>query len=328
MDSTVTNKPAAAEWRRPERGHSVAFKLIVWIALRLGRGFTRRLLYPIVGFFWITDARSRRASREFLSKALQPSQTPVSRWHTFKHLYVFAVTLLDRLYVLAGRIQQFDIVIDHEKSRDFPTSPQPGLFVISHLGSFDIMRILGANRRDFKIKFIMDRHQAEQTMRTLASINPEMSLDIIDAGEDHLQMMLQIKEAIADGYMVGLMGDRVFGQEAVHSCDFLGEPATFPLAPWQLALVLKVPVWLCFGLYCGGNQYALHLENMPLETTSTASPKTETKREGGRQGGRRRRQQLAEQATAYYAERLAHYAQLAPYNWFNFYAFWQQSSSK
>ena len=54
--------------------------------------------------------------------------------------------------------------------------------------------------------------------------------------------------------------DRARPGNQVMTADFLGRPAPFPTAPWQLAAALKVPVVLCFGLYRGGNRYDLHFE--------------------------------------------------------------------
>ena len=57
-----------------------------------------------------------------------------------------------------------------------------------------------------------------------------------------------------------LLVERARPGNAVIAADFLGSPAPFPTAPWQLAAALKVPVVLCFGLYRGGNRYDLHFE--------------------------------------------------------------------
>jgi predicted LPLAT superfamily acyltransferase len=74
---------------------------------------------------------------------------------------------------------------------------------------------------------------------------------------------------------------------------------------------MKVPVVLCFGLYRGGNRYDLHFElfahSLEIE--------------------RRQREASLRDVIQRYADRLAHYARTAPYNWFNFYDFWQPGAS-
>jgi predicted LPLAT superfamily acyltransferase len=63
---------------------------------------------------------------------------------------------------------------------------------------------------------------------------------------------------------------------------------------------------LAFGLYRGGNRYDLHFDPFSDGLVIERS---------------RRAEALAE-ILQRFADRLAHYARLAPYNWFNFYDFW------
>jgi predicted LPLAT superfamily acyltransferase len=93
--------------------------------------------------------------------------------------------------------------------------------------------------------------------------------------------------------------------------EFFGDVAQFPLGPWQLAWVMRVPVVLCFGLYRGGKDYQVSFELLTQ----------------GLEGGRRERGALLLQSMQHYARRLEHHAALAPYNWFNFYDFWADESS-
>jgi predicted LPLAT superfamily acyltransferase len=73
--------------------------------------------------------------------------------------------------------------------------------------------------------------------------------------------------------------------------------------------MLKAPVLLFFGLYLGGNRYALHFELFADEIAIR----------------RDHRDEDVQLWTQRYADRLEHYARLTPYNWFNFYDFWGES---
>ena len=99
-------------WRdRRERGSSGAIRLIIWLALHAGRGFCRVLLVPICAYFLVTAPESRRASRQFLGRALGRAAT----WRdTFRHLFVFSTTLLDRVYLLHGRQRELAIEVTNE----------------------------------------------------------------------------------------------------------------------------------------------------------------------------------------------------------------------
>ena len=68
---------------------------------------------------------------------------------------------------------------------------------------------------------------------------------------------------------------------------------------------------LCFGLYLGGNRYRLVFEPF--------GERVEIPRHA--------RGPALDALIARYAQRLEHYIHVAPYNWFNFYDFWQTCRS-
>jgi predicted LPLAT superfamily acyltransferase len=120
--------------------------------------------------------------------------------------------------------------------------------------------------------------------------------------------LIRVKESLDNGYFVGMLGDRVFGGDKTTQCQFQGAPATFPAGPILLAAMMRCPVILFFGLYRGGNRYEIYFEYF-----ADVIVLERDRRAGETQLWMQR-----------YAERLEHYARLAPYNWFNFYPFWDQ----
>src|SRR3546814_16439446 len=72
--------------------------------------------------------------------------------------------------------------------------------------------------------------------------------------------MLAIKQAADEGALIALLVDRTQPGAATQPAEFFGAPARFPVAPWMIAAVLKLPVSLPFGLYRGGNRYDLVFE--------------------------------------------------------------------
>jgi len=177
----------------------------------------------------------------------------------------------------------------------------------SHLGSFDALRVLAQVRPDVKVRVVLDVEQNPALSRVLNALNPTLARSIINARRDGMSTALAIKEALDEKALVTLLVDRARPGNEVVLCDFLGRPAPFPVAPWQLAAALKVPVVLCFGLYRGGNRYDLYFESF-ADTVALE---------------RTRRDEHLREIVARFAGRLEHYARDAPYNWFNFYDFWQ-----
>jgi len=123
--------------------------------------------------------------------------------------------------------------------------------------------------------------------------------------------MLQVKERLEDGALVGMLGDRSLAHDGLQRVDFLGGPADFPAGPWRITAMLKRPVILMVGLYRGGNHYDIHFERLADFSAVTRETRAAAQRD----------------AIERYAARLAEYGRSAPYNWFNFFDFWQPAKS-
>ncbi|HET9206218.1 MAG TPA: acyl-CoA synthetase, partial [Burkholderiaceae bacterium] len=93
---------------------------------------------------------------------------------------------------------------------------------------------------------------------------------------------------------------------------FLGHTARFSDGPFRLALLLRRPLVFMAGLYRGGNRYDVRFE--PLADFS--APPT----------GAQARDNLLRDAMRVYVQRLESLCREAPYNWFNFYDFWNEDA--
>ncbi len=296
------------DWARlPERGNLLALRLILWITLHVGRPAGRALLYPITLYFLATAPTARRGSWRFLRRALgrKPS------WRdSFHHLHCFAATILDRVYFLTGRLDSFDIQISGgQRVLDQVASGQGCLLLGSHLGSFEVLRAMGVTVRRFPIKILMNTEHNQGITRFLNTLNPALAQTIIPIGGP--DSLLRAQESLKQGDLIGALGDRVVPGERVVRCQFFGQETVFPVGLLLLAALTECPVILFFGLYRGKARYELHFETLAERIVLDR---------------RHRQEQLGVWAQRY-AERLEHYARIAPYNWFNFYDYWPEGTS-
>ncbi len=294
------------QWiERPEGGTIFGLKLIRSFTLFFGRTAGRVALYPITLYFLIRRGPERRASRMYLSRVLGRE---ASLWDVAKHIYSFATVTLDRVFFLSGKRERFDVrMINVECLRERWSWGNGVLVFGAHVGSFDALRAMATLRQDVTLRVVLDLEQNPALSRVLNTLNPKLAASIINARQEGTTTALAIKEALDERSIVTLLVDRARPGNNVINIDFLGAPAPFPTAPWQLAAALKVPVVLCFGLYMGGNRYDLHFEQF----------------EDSVHLDRKNREADLRRLMERFAERLAHHARSAPYNWFNFYDFWQ-----
>jgi predicted LPLAT superfamily acyltransferase len=106
----MTFKEHNASWLgQRERGSKHAMRLLAWITLALGRRVGRWFLYPICAYFVVFSVRARRASADYLRRVL--GRPPALR-DIFRHYHVYASTIHDRVYLLAGKYRYFDVRLE------------------------------------------------------------------------------------------------------------------------------------------------------------------------------------------------------------------------
>lgn len=298
-------RSASAHWSdRPEGGGRFAMWLIRAVALHGGRRLARLILYPVTLYFYLRRAPEREASRAFLSRALG---RPARVREVLRHLYAYAATTLDRVYLLTDRHRPFSIRIEGLDALRARLDPQRGILLLgAHVGSFEVLRALPHGRGDLDVRVVLDTRKTPAMTDLLHSLDPELARRVIDASRPGPELVFAMDRALRQGALVAVLGDRARLHEHTVVVDFLGAPARFPTAPFLVAALVKVPVILCWGLYRGGARYDLAFE--PFADTLALT--------------REHRETELQAVVQRYAQRLEAVVREDPYNWFNFYDFW------
>jgi predicted LPLAT superfamily acyltransferase len=304
MRNEEANKSAPVWAAKPERSNTLAIRFIVWVALTLGRRTARLFLYPICLYFFVFAAEARRASRKYLRKVLG-REPRIS--DGFRHIHTFASTILDRVFLLNGRFDKFDVRTHLDGAAKALIDSKRGCILLgAHLGSFEITRAYAAEIDGPPASVVMYEENARKLNTVLKAINPDLTQQVIPLGK--IDSMLKVEQALQRGEFIGILADRGLDQGGAGiSCEFLGEPANFPNGPLRMAYMLKCPVLLMVGAYRGDNRYDLYFEEL-VDMAATELPRNE----------------MIKQAQQHYVARIEHYCRDAPYNWFNFYDFWKQ----
>lgn len=278
-------------------------RVMTWISLRLGRRAGRVVLHLIASYFLLFAPAGRRASSNYLGRALG---RPPGWRDLYRHFFTFAATIHDRVYLVNRRFELFDFEVHGEDTLRRLLAGGKGLLLMgAHLGSFEVIRAIGRKNTELRVTMVMHQNNARKLNAMLAAINPEAVQDIIGLG--HIDSMLKVRERLDEGCVVGMLADRTLGNDTLYPVQILGTNANLPSGPFRIAALLRRPVVFMTGLYLGGNRYAIHFD--PLADFSTVA--------------RGQRDAALEVAMTRYAALLDQYCRKAPYNWFNFFDFWQ-----
>ena len=306
MTAVTAHRPAAWIGNR-ERGSAALLKLMAFLAMRLGRTLSRIALYGIAVYFFLFAPDARRQSRRYLTRAL--GRTPNAR-DRFRHVLNFATTIHDRVYLIHEQYDVFQITIEGESlMRDQVALGQGAFLMGAHMGSFEVIGSVGRRQPGLKVAMAMYEDNARKINAILNAINPKTTPDIISLG--HLDAMLRIADRLDQGAFVGMLGDRTLGEEPVQEVMILGERAYLPTGPMRAAAILRRSVIFMVGLYRGANRYHVVFESIadfakthPMERDAAIRAAVER-----------------------YALLLDRYCRSDPYNWFNFFDFWQPARS-
>jgi predicted LPLAT superfamily acyltransferase len=303
---SVTYEKSAGWLQIRERGNLPLLRLMAWASLRLGRHVGRGLLHLTTVYFVLTSRSMRRASRAYLARALQRRPG----WHDlYRHFFCFATTVHDRIFLLNRRHDLFDIDIRGREHILPLIEAGQGVFLMgAHLGSFEVLRAVGRELPGLRVAMVMHEDGVQRINDVLHAINPAARQGVIGLGR--LDSMLRLHDSLQAGMLVGMLPDRTLGEEAMTPVKLLGSATTLPVGPFRMAAMLRRPVVFMAGLHLGGNRYQLHFDT--LADFSTMAPG--------------QRNAAVQAAIARYAALLEHYCRLAPYNWFNFYDYWNDET--
>lgn len=304
MSQPADHDDTPAWMQREERGSSFWLSVMTRLSLLLGRRCSRLVLFGIALYFVIFARQARHAAQAYLTRALG---RPAGWRDRYRHVLAFSSTIHDRVFLLNDQFDRFAIEpfgteqlhAEYEKGRGV-------LLLGAHLGSFEVLRALVRKNPHLNMSMAMYPENARQINRALASINPRAMLDIISLGT--LDAMLAVNAKLDEGAFVGLLADRAAGPNQYQALPFLGAPAQFPIGPFRLAVMLKRPVYFMAGIYRGGNRYAVYFERLEDFSVATES-----------------RSAAVAALMQNYVAALERYCRAHPYNWFNFYDFWQSS---
>lgn len=292
-----------ADWAAaPERGSRWLTALGVNLALRLGWRFGRALIWPITAWFVVASPAARLASRDYLGRALG---RPARLADVVRHVHAFAAGILDAPFLLAGRTRGFVVTVEGLATLRETLAQGRGCVLLGgHLGSHEVLRHFGRGS-PVPVRPMMFRRNAGAMTALLDRLDPTLRQAVIEIGP--AESLLAAREALARGEIVGILGDRDPTGGPTLAVPFLGAPAPFPVGPLLLVAALEAPVVLFRAVAVAPRRYALHFEAMAMP-------------------GRRPRGPALAAMVARYAAFLEAGCRAHPYQWCNFFPFWNAAA--
>lgn len=301
-------------WARlAERGTGLGIRIAAACYRLLGERAARLLLYPVVGYFFLTGSAARRASLDYFRRlrefAGDTASVPQPGWATsFRHMMAFGESALHKMAAWTGQLDPRSIDFPNRHELDALLASGKGALLIgAHLGNLEMTRALAAEEQLISVNAVVYAEHAPRFQQALMAANERYALNLIHVASVGPETSIALKEKVERGELLVIVGDRTPPADNGRVCqvNFLGAPAPFALGPFILAALLECPVYLFFCLK-EGDRYRIHFERFAERVDVP----------------RKDRDRLLTQHVQRFAARLEALCLCAPYQWFNFYDYW------
>jgi predicted LPLAT superfamily acyltransferase len=286
------------------------------------------IAFPVGFFYYLFSIRARTESRRFLGRVIPFIGDPKtakklrSPFAPVRHIISFSLSLIEKLQSWGGRLPFRHIHFQNDDIGELTGDLENGkgvFLVFSHLGNAELLRgLLNYDRTGVSRKIpalsIMDIKVTAHFNRMLKELNPQSDMDIIGVDQIGPDTAIRLEEILSAGGMAAAAGDRTSSPANNKNVmiPFLGKEALFSSGVFYLAALMKAPVYFVFCLRRGDlslkPEYDMHVHKSDL------SP------EGSRKERFKQSSLLAES----FASRLESYCKERPFQWYNFYDFWQK----
>lgn len=273
-----------------------------WL-IRLLRYIDTRVLYLFVAVFIIPVCLMLNPSRgiayRFFRKRMGYGRMK-STWKTYANYCLFGQVVVDRFAMYAGK--KFDIKIENEQHfLDLAARSEGFVQLSAHIGNYEIAgySLVAESKRFNALVFAGEK---ESVMSNRDKMFAVTNISMIAIQED-MSHLFEIDNALANGEIVSMPADRIFGSQKYIEHDFLGAKAKFPLGPFSVATMRSLDVLAVNVMKTSLKGYKIFVTPLPYDKAAA------------------REQQIRQLSEAYVVE-LEKRVRQYPTQWYNFFEFW------
>lgn len=292
-----------------EVGFIAGMRFLFWVYSSVGAWAIKVALQPVVFYYFFTNRIARNSSRYFLHRVSLINGTEGPTWlDVYRHLLAFAQATVDKLGVWANSDILDKVIFENrELLHEQLESKQGAILLGAHLGNMEICRSLSRANTKLKLNILVHTGHADMFNRLLQELHVESELELIEVSQLSPATAIRLADCVANGEFVAVLADRVpvSSNSRSRRVSFLGEEARFPEGPFILASLLKCPV---YTLFCtrSGSDYRIRCDKFADQVLLP----------------RKNRSAALQAYISRYAAVLEDNVRRSPYQWFNFYSFW------
>ncbi len=290
-------------------GRSKTSSLGMWIFIKIISFLGLLPAYILLAFVTIYYTVFSRALKKYIEAFRSKLWLTTDNWNVYKHIFTFGMNLVDKFAHLAVKKSPFTFVCIGEEHLVNALKKKKGLILLSsHIGNQEIAGNVLFDHIKTPVNFLMLDNEKKSIKKVTKKFTRNRKINIISTDIDELDKMIKVKTALNNNEIVCMLADRIMGNEQVKKLSFLGKEANFPTSPFNIAAITGSPVIAVVTVKTGLKQYTQKAYDFISFDNVT----------------RTNRDQLIQKAMKKYVSILEEIVNEHPYQWFNFYDFWEE----
>ena len=283
------------------RGSPLGIKFVIALYNTFGYAAAKKVV-SLVSLFYALVSRAKRQEMESFYKNVGLTNSFKTY---FRHIYAFSLTIFDRFISKEG--MQKELEVERINIKAFESLQKTGgMMIFSHHGnwaqSFKIFQTY-----DITLNIIGDE-AIDENLHAIEGETQNRRINIISL-KNGMQAMLDIARALQNNEVVIIMVDRVKELEKTVEVDFLGVKTLLHSGGFEIAMMRKAPIVACDIIRAGDQHIKIEFSDLIVSEKKN------------------KKEKLADLAQQY-ADFLSGRVQAYPYQWFNFFDFWDNLKAK
>ncbi len=288
-----------AQWDGKSRGAVLGYKIFIFFIQNLGIRSAYFILYFVAFYFLFFSLKGTKASFYFYHKRLGHSKIN-SFFKVYQSYYSFGQTIIDKFAIASGLKDKFTYNFDGESNlRNILKEQKGGILISAHIGNFEIAEYFFSRVDEFSTQINLvttdNEHRAIKNYLDSVSLESNMKFIII---KDDMSHVFEMSNALNNNELICFTGDRYFEGNKYLTEKLLGKEANFPAGAFLLGSRLKVPVIFLYIMKETAKHYHFYAEEAVFKNRDP--------------------QDLLKQ----YTESIERILKKYPYQWFNYFDFW------
>ena len=269
--------------------------LFKWVNIR----FLYVVMSLVIPFYMLFNRKGYMAMYSYFHERF--SYSPFKSFiNVYLNHYTFGQIILDRFAFYAGK--RFNInIIGNENYENLINEENGFIMLSSHIGNYELAGYhLKATKKN--IYALIFGGETETVMKNRSKMFDGHNINMIPVKSD-MSHLFEINNALRDGNIVSMPGDRIFGSAKYVDLMFLGKNAKFPMGPFAIAAQRDVPIISIFVMKEATYNYTIYVN----EINSSGN----------------NRKEKVESMSKQFINNLEDIVLKYPTQWFNYYNFWE-----